>query len=267
MQERFTPSPSTAASATPPSLPSAKPPAPASAAAKNDTVPCRGNVNPCALSLISTGRPLMQADLHYYVTFIAARAAGWCHEDAAEIALAAHYVDCSGDLDELKAPWKNSETLQKTITCVAQLSVAVENMRTMSADNQFVWSAFHFLPGFDSHPDSRYDYAYDDRPWSLMSGTGVDRREPSEVTASGWVYSQAVKPKAKFATPRAYKLAMRCFPNSRTIAAMTNDTIQELNGLDSSRLHQRLKITPQANPVAKELAKRPRVRCVRRRSR
>lgn len=198
----------------------------------------------------------MQADLHYYVTFIAARAAGWCHEDAAEIALAAHYVDCSGDPDELKAPWKNSETLQKTITCVAQLSVAVENMRTMAAENQLIWSAFHFLPGFDTHPDSRYDYAYDDRHWSLMSGTGVERREPSDVAQSGWVYSRAVKPKAKFATPRAYKLAMRCFPNSRTIEAMTKDTIQELNSLDSSRLHQRLKITPQANPIAKELAKK-----------
>jgi hypothetical protein len=179
----------------------------------------------------------MQADLHYYVTFIAARAAGWGHEDAAEIALAAHYVDCSGDPDSLPVHHGSSKTeMQRTITCVDDLMVAKENMRTMPAANQLVWSAFHFLPAFDQNADSRYDYVYDNRRWRDMTGTGVNRRIPDTIRQGTWNYRKGTMGAAP-TTPRAMKLAMRCFPNSPTIEAMTADTVARLATLTADHAH------------------------------
>jgi len=83
----------------------------------------------------------MQIDFHHAVTYVAARLAGFPHEDADIIAYAAQYVDdatCEGIIY-----FDNKALYQRTSS--AHKAIDPKNLDAL--DNQKVWLPFHFLPG------------------------------------------------------------------------------------------------------------------------
>ncbi len=83
----------------------------------------------------------MQIDFHHAVTYVAARIAGFVHEEAETIAYAAQYVDdatCSGVI------CFDNRALYSRISS-AHKSIDPDNLDDL--DNQLVWLPFHFLPG------------------------------------------------------------------------------------------------------------------------
>ena len=83
----------------------------------------------------------MQIDFHHAVTYVAARIAGFPHDDADIIAYAAQYVDdatCDGIIKfDNKAIYKRISSSHKTID--------LENLDPV--EDLVVWMPFHFLPG------------------------------------------------------------------------------------------------------------------------
>jgi hypothetical protein len=83
----------------------------------------------------------MQIDFHHGVTYVAARLAGFPHEDAEIIAYAAQYVDdatCAGAVQfDNKAIYKRISSSHKTID--------FKNFDPL--EDLLVWMPFHFLPG------------------------------------------------------------------------------------------------------------------------
>lgn len=83
----------------------------------------------------------MQIDFHHAVTYVAARLAGFPHDDADIIAYAAQYVDdatCSGPIKfDNQAMYKRISSAHKTIDPV--------NLDPI--EDLLVWMPFHFLPG------------------------------------------------------------------------------------------------------------------------
>jgi hypothetical protein len=83
----------------------------------------------------------MQIDFHHAVTYVAARVAGFKHEDADIIAYAAQYVDdatCEGIIRfDNRAIYKRSSSSHK--------SIDFENFDPV--EDLVVWMPFHFLPG------------------------------------------------------------------------------------------------------------------------
>jgi len=83
----------------------------------------------------------MQIDFHHAVTYVAARLAGFPHEDADIIAYASQYVDdatCDGAIKfDNKAIYKRISSSHK--------SVDFENLDPV--EDLLVWMPFHFLPG------------------------------------------------------------------------------------------------------------------------
>lgn len=83
----------------------------------------------------------MQIDFHHAVTYVAARLAGFIHEEADIIAYAAQYVDdatCDGAIRfDNKAIYKRISSSHKTID--------FENFDPV--EDLLVWMPFHFLPG------------------------------------------------------------------------------------------------------------------------
>ncbi len=83
----------------------------------------------------------MQIDFHHAVTYVAARLAGFPHEDADIIAYASQYVDdatCDGAIRfDNKAIYKRISSSHK--------SVDFENLDPV--EDLLVWMPFHFLPG------------------------------------------------------------------------------------------------------------------------
>lgn len=85
----------------------------------------------------------MQIDFHHAVTYVAARLAGFPHEDADIIAYAAQYVDdatCDGVIR-----FDNKAIYQRTSS--AHKAIDPKNFDALY--NQMVWLPFHFLPGND----------------------------------------------------------------------------------------------------------------------
>jgi hypothetical protein len=83
----------------------------------------------------------LQIDFHHAVTYVAARLAGFTHEEAGIIAYAAQYVDdatCSG------AVVFSNKALYTRISSAHQ-SVDLTNLNDV--ENHLVWLPFHFLPG------------------------------------------------------------------------------------------------------------------------
>ena len=85
----------------------------------------------------------MQIDFHYYATYCAAVLAGYSHEESADIAYSAQFVDCCTRtlLSKLKAPLSAATT---------QLQLELMNARTDLVglqDITRIWASFHFLPG------------------------------------------------------------------------------------------------------------------------
>jgi hypothetical protein len=83
----------------------------------------------------------MQIDFHHAVTYVAARIAGFKHDEADIIAYAAQYVDdatCEGAIRfDNKAIYKRISSSYKAID--------VENLDPVK--DMLVWMPFHFLPG------------------------------------------------------------------------------------------------------------------------
>ncbi|MEN6331297.1 MAG: DUF6765 family protein [Smithella sp.] len=88
----------------------------------------------------------MQIDFHHAVTYVAARLAGFPHEEADIIAYAAQYVDDATSQGIIcfdnKALYERNSSAHK--------SIDPKNLDAL--DNQKVWMPFHFLPGNGS-PD------------------------------------------------------------------------------------------------------------------
>ena len=88
----------------------------------------------------------MQRDFHHAVTYIAARNAGFEHEQSATIAYAAQYVDdatSSGSISfDNKALYTRISSAHRTLD--------PENLNDVK--NHLVWLPFHFLPGNGGKP-------------------------------------------------------------------------------------------------------------------
>lgn len=84
----------------------------------------------------------MQIDFHHAVTYVAARIAGFPHQDADIVAHGAQYVDdatCSGAIQfDNKAIYSRISSSYKTIDVAHNLD---------PVDDLMVWMPFHFLPG------------------------------------------------------------------------------------------------------------------------
>ena len=83
----------------------------------------------------------MQLDFHYYATYCAAFLAGYCHEDALQIAYSAQFADnCTRTfLARIQAP-AAAATTQLT------MEMADANLNKAGiADITRIWASFHFL--------------------------------------------------------------------------------------------------------------------------
>lgn len=86
----------------------------------------------------------MQSDMHYYGTYVLARAAGIPAEDAEIIAYAAQFVDDSRETNSESHP--DGGRLIGTAT-VHSLGQVVLNANIDREEQRRVWVPFHFLPG------------------------------------------------------------------------------------------------------------------------
>jgi hypothetical protein len=83
----------------------------------------------------------MQIDFHHAVTYVAARLAGFAHDDADIIAYAAQYVDdatCEGIIK-----FDNKAIYQRISS--SHQAIDLENLDPV--EDMLVWMPFHFLPG------------------------------------------------------------------------------------------------------------------------
>jgi len=84
----------------------------------------------------------MQIDMHYYGTYVLARAAGINETAAAVIATSSQFVDDSVETIQ-ECIFKDGSRLRQVVTAHHTLS-----MENISKDDQrYVWVPFHFLPG------------------------------------------------------------------------------------------------------------------------
>lgn len=83
----------------------------------------------------------MQIDFHHAVTYVAARLAGFPHEDADIIAYAAQYVD---DATQHGIVCFDNKALYER-TSSAHKAIDPDNLNFL--DNRKIWMPFHFLPG------------------------------------------------------------------------------------------------------------------------
>ncbi len=83
----------------------------------------------------------MQIDFHHAVTYVAARGAGFSHEEGAKIAYAAQYVDDA--VSDGTICFANKAMY--TRICSAHKTIDPENLD--DCKNHLVWLPFHFLPG------------------------------------------------------------------------------------------------------------------------
>ena len=83
----------------------------------------------------------MEIDFHHAATYVAARIAGFSHENADIIAYSAQYVD---DATSSGAICFDNKAMYSRISS-AHKSLDLDNMN--NAENHVVWLPFHFLPG------------------------------------------------------------------------------------------------------------------------
>ena len=83
----------------------------------------------------------MQIDFHHAVTYVAARNAGFNHDDADIIAYAAQYVD---DATSCGPVFFSNKAMYTRISS-AHKSLDLENLNDV--ENHLAWLPFHFLPG------------------------------------------------------------------------------------------------------------------------
>lgn len=117
----------------------------------------------------------MQIDFHHAVTYVAARGAGFEHEEADTIAYAAQYVDdatCDGTVCfSNKAMYTRISSAHKTVD--------PENLNDVC--NHLVWLPFHFLPANDgSHERGRINDTFVDK---IICRPGSDSPIAEELLA------------------------------------------------------------------------------------
>lgn len=140
----------------------------------------------------------MNTDFHYYVTYLAARDAGYTDRDALTIAHAAQYVDVSMKkrIDKTLLP----DLANPTPTLEGRVTIAGELVLPASQEDrdesEAIWASFHFLPG---NFEGKKVY------------TGHDVLENQSTT----------EPENK----RKFKLL--CLPNSELSEKMINDIITD----------------------------------------
>ena len=83
----------------------------------------------------------MQIDFHHAVTYVAARLAGFSHEEADIIAYAAQYVD---DATSDGAVRFDNKAIYTRISS-SHKTIDLQNLNPV--DDLLVWMPFHFLPG------------------------------------------------------------------------------------------------------------------------
>jgi hypothetical protein len=84
----------------------------------------------------------MQIDGHHTGTYVAARAAGFPHNEAAKIAYAAQYVDDATNVGSIC--FKSSEYMYFRIATAHRM---IDYQNLIEVANHMVWLPFHFLPG------------------------------------------------------------------------------------------------------------------------
>ena len=89
----------------------------------------------------------MQIDFHHAVTYVAARGAGFSHEEADIVAYAAQYVDDA--VNDGTVCFDNKSMYTRISS--AHKTVDPENL--VDASNHLVWLPFHFLPGNAGNSD------------------------------------------------------------------------------------------------------------------
>jgi hypothetical protein len=83
----------------------------------------------------------MQIDFHHAVTYVAARGAGFSHEEADVVAYAAQYVDDA--VSDGTVCFDN----KAMYTRISSAHKTVDPQNLNDASNHLVWLPFHFLPG------------------------------------------------------------------------------------------------------------------------
>lgn len=109
----------------------------------------------------------MNADFHYYVTYIAARRAGFSNAESLTVARAAQYVDVS-DPSYVKAELLGGVD-SPTATTETAAQMLMKNVSTKPrelAETRAIWTSFHFLPGNAVDDPGRREYAGATR-WAL----------------------------------------------------------------------------------------------------
>ena len=84
----------------------------------------------------------MQIDGHHTGTYVAARAAGFSHDEAAKVAYAAQYVDDATNAGSIC--FKNSEYMYFRIASAHRM---IDYQNLIEVANHLVWLPFHFMPG------------------------------------------------------------------------------------------------------------------------
>jgi len=88
----------------------------------------------------------MQIDFHHTTTYVAARTAGFEHDEAAIIAYAAQYVD---DATSSGTVQFDNQAVYNRISSAHKM---LDARNTQKLANHQVWLAFHFLPGNGGKP-------------------------------------------------------------------------------------------------------------------
>lgn len=136
----------------------------------------------------------MNADFHYYATYLAARHASFSHDEALTIAPAAGFVD---DLTAQSKP----KGAPPRVTCMAMADMTphfFDSTMTPAYERELrdIWLPFHFIPGNENN--------------------AVAYQGPREEYLPPW----------KWSAEEERNFTMLCLPNSAYAVRMINDTAQ-----------------------------------------
>lgn len=149
----------------------------------------------------------MNIDFHYYVTYLAARTAGFEKEEARTIAYAAQYVDES--TEDMISKELLPGLRETTPTIESNSKILKRNVDLIFEDweieqSELIWRSFHFLPG-NVHPKD-----------NLVAYMGEKEIEIDTKSINNQVYGEEGQ--------RAFSLM--CQPNSVLSEKMVNDIVK-----------------------------------------
>lgn len=202
----------------------------------------------------------MQKDFHYYMTYMAARAAGYGRQLSHIIGEYNEIVDETFNSDDfnpvkhaqnqwVKEKWHPNQIAQgychrTAYSTMAQLHFIKTEGR--KPDKAMPWIAFHFLPGLGT--DGKYRFDYDAHEKVLESGSKTGK---IGTRKTGLTRQKLVDRLKRFQNLREkggllkwdYKNQLMCWPDSPCSNAMMNDTLRiaeaykqggkSLSGLDA----------------------------------